>query len=33
MKAMQSGYPRFVVHEYVRQLLDFYVERKGLLGR
>ena len=33
IEAMQSGYPRFVVHEYVRQLLDFYIEREGLLGR
>lgn len=31
--ALKSGYPRFVQHEYVGQLLDFYVERAGLVGR
>ena len=31
--ALKSGYPRFVVHEYVQRLVDFYVERAELVGR
>lgn len=31
--ALKSGYPRFVVHEYVRRLIDFYKEREALAGR
>jgi cystathionine gamma-synthase len=31
--AMTSGYPRFVIHTYVRRLIEFYVEREGLVGR
>lgn len=33
MDAMKSGYPRFVVHAYVRKLIDFYLGREGLAGR
>lgn len=28
--ALKSGYPRFVVHEFVQRLVDFYREREGL---
>ncbi|MFO8027637.1 MAG: PLP-dependent transferase [Opitutales bacterium] len=31
--ALKSGYPRFVAHEYVRQLIDFYCQREGLSDR
>ncbi|MGJ8654791.1 MAG: PLP-dependent transferase [Opitutaceae bacterium] len=31
--ALASGYPRFVVHIYIRQLIDFYIDREGLAGR
>lgn len=30
VEAMDSGYPRFVVHTYIRRLLAFYLERSGL---
>ncbi|MGB0414954.1 MAG: PLP-dependent transferase, partial [Coraliomargarita sp.] len=30
LNALKSGYPRFVVHEYVQRLVEFYVEREGL---
>ena len=33
LAALKSGYPRFVVHEYVQRLVDFYVERAELVGR
>lgn len=33
LDAMMSGYPRFVVHAYIRQLVDFYIEREALNGR
>lgn len=33
MNAMKSGYPRFVMHEFVRKLIDFYSQREGLAGR
>ena len=33
LKALKSGYPRFVVHEYVQRLIDFYCEREALAGR
>lgn len=33
IEALKSGYPRFVVHEYVQRLIDFYAEREGLVGR
>lgn len=32
LSALKSGYPRFVVHAYVRQLIDFYLDREGLSG-
>ncbi|MGC6424101.1 MAG: PLP-dependent transferase [Lentimonas sp.] len=32
VEAMASGYPRFVVHTYIRQLVDFYCAREGLAG-
>lgn len=33
LKALKSGYPRFVIHEFVQQLIDFYTERSRLSGR
>ena len=33
LNALKSGYPRFVVHEYVQRLIDFYLEREGLQGK
>lgn len=33
MGALKSGYPRFVQHEYVGQLIEFYREREGLSGQ
>ena len=30
LNALKSGYPRFVVHQYVQRLVEFYVEREGL---
>lgn len=33
MDALESGYPRFVCHQYVKQLIDFYIEREALTGR
>lgn len=33
LQAMSSGYPRFLVHTYVRKLIDFYLQREGLSGR
>ncbi|MEM1221287.1 MAG: PLP-dependent transferase [Verrucomicrobiota bacterium] len=33
LNALKSGYPRFVVHEFVHRLIDFYSEREGLSGR
>lgn len=33
VEAMASGYPRFVVHVYVRDLIAYYIEREGLAGR
>jgi len=33
VEAMASGYPRFVVHLYIRQLIDYYLEREALAGR
>ncbi|MGB0409492.1 MAG: PLP-dependent transferase [Opitutales bacterium] len=32
-EAMKSGYPRFVVHEYVQRLIDFYSDREALSDR
>jgi cystathionine gamma-synthase len=32
MNAMKSGYPRFVVHEFVQKLIEFYQQREGLVG-
>lgn len=32
MLAMDSGYPRFVVHKYVQLLTDSYLEQAGLVG-
>ncbi|CAA6692077.1 MULTISPECIES: PLP-dependent transferase [unclassified Lentimonas] len=33
LSALKSGYPRFVTHEYVELLIEFYVKRAGLVGR
>lgn len=33
MQAVQTGYPRFVAHVYVRKLIAYYVEREALTGR
>ena len=33
LDAMRSGYPRFVVHAYVRELIEYYLEREALAGR
>lgn len=33
MAALRSGYPRFVQHEYVGKLIEFYREREGLSGQ
>jgi hypothetical protein len=32
MAALQSGYPRFVRHRFVADLLKFYLKRSGLTG-
>ena len=32
-RAMLSGYPRFVVHAYVAQLIAFYLRREALVER
>lgn len=31
--ALKSGYPRFVVHEFIVQLIEFYLQRAGLTGQ
>lgn len=33
IEAMASGYPRFVVHTYIVQLVEHYLEREALSGR
>lgn len=33
LEAMDSGYPRFVVHAYVQQLIDWYLQEHALKGR
>ncbi|MBT4758607.1 MAG: hypothetical protein HOO08_09480, partial [Opitutae bacterium] len=33
INAMKSGYPRFVVHEFVQKLIEFYQKREGLFGQ
>jgi cystathionine gamma-synthase len=33
LNAMSSGYPRFVVHVFVAQLIEFYLERELLVGQ
>lgn len=33
LDAMRSGYPRFVVHAYVAELIELYLARAGLAGR
>jgi cystathionine gamma-synthase len=33
LDALRSGYPRFVVHAYVGELIDLFLEREGLVGR
>ncbi|ADE54820.1 PLP-dependent transferase [Coraliomargarita akajimensis] len=33
LDAMDSGYPRFVVHTYVQQLIDWYLKQQDLAGR
>ena len=30
---LKSGYPRFVVHEFIRRLIDYYIKREGLANR
>lgn len=30
LEALKSGYPRFVVHAYIKELIDFYLARAGL---
>ncbi|PXA03778.1 hypothetical protein DDZ13_10855 [Coraliomargarita sinensis] len=31
--ALRSGYPRFVVHEFVQRLIDFYLQQESLSSR
>lgn len=33
LEALQSGYPRFVVHAFIRELIGFYLKREDLAGR
>lgn len=33
LAALKSGYPRFVVHAFVRQLMEYYCDREALAGR
>ncbi|MEM8867359.1 MAG: PLP-dependent transferase [Verrucomicrobiota bacterium] len=33
MRALASGYPRFVVHEYIRRLLEHFFQQHHLKGR
>ncbi len=33
VKAMASGYPRFVVHAYVARLIYYYLKQEALVGR
>jgi cystathionine gamma-synthase len=33
LDALRSGYPRFVVHAYVGELIDLFLQREGLVGR
>jgi cystathionine gamma-synthase len=33
LEALKSGYPRFVEHVYIRELVGFYCQRDALLGR
>ena len=33
LDALTSGYPRFVIHAYIRELVDFYLQRESLEGR
>lgn len=33
LDALKSGYPRFVTHEFVRRLTDFYLQQEALSGR
>ncbi|MFQ3225105.1 MAG: cystathionine gamma-synthase [Lentimonas sp.] len=33
LDALKSGYPRFVVHAFVQKLMEFYLQREGLVGR
>lgn len=33
LEALKSGYPRFVVHEFITELIEFYFRREGLFGR
>lgn len=32
VQALKSGYPRFVIHIYIKELIRFYLERAGLSG-
>ena len=33
LDALRSGYPRFVVHAFVGELIDLFLEREALVGR
>ena len=33
VNAMELGYPRFVVHAFIERLINFYLQREGLVGR
>lgn len=33
LDVMTSGYPRFVVHVYIAELIEFFLAREGLVGR
>ena len=32
VKALESGYPRFVEHTFIKELICFYLNRAGLEG-
>jgi hypothetical protein len=32
VKALESGYPRFVEHTFIKELIYFYLNRAGLEG-
>ena len=33
LEALSSGYPRFVVHAYIEELIEYYLQREALEGR